>query len=195
MRLVVGLGNPGRRYEKTPHNVGFEVVDILARRAGIQFRETFKGVGIIARGALGNQDTALLKPTTFMNLSGEAVGCFLRYHPLDVSDLLIISDDIHLPMGSLRFREGGSHGGHKGLLSIIQVLGTEAFARLRIGIHPSGGEVADYVRYVLAPWRGEDLKIMSNMEEQAADAVECYLNEGFSRAASKHNKKLPNSNE
>lgn len=190
MRLIVGLGNPGRRYDKTPHNVGFEVVDILARRAGIEFRETLKGLGIIARGALGNQNTVLLKPTTFMNLSGEAVGCFLRYNPLDISDILIVSDDIHLPMGSLRFREGGSHGGHKGLLSIIQVLGTQDFARLRIGIQPQKGEVADYVRYVLSPWRGEDLKIIAEMEEQAADAVESYLSEGFARAASKHNKKL-----
>jgi PTH1 family peptidyl-tRNA hydrolase len=136
MRLIVGLGNPGRRYDGSPHNLGYEVVDMLTARAGLKFRSSLRSLGLVARGMLEGIDAALLKPTTYMNLSGEAVSSFLRYHPVDLKELLVISDDTNLPMGRLRIREGGSHGGHKGLLSIIQVLGTNAFARLRIGVMP-----------------------------------------------------------
>ena len=201
MHLIVGLGNPGRRYDGSPHNLGYEVVDMLTACAGLKFRASLRSSGLVARGMLEGIDAALLKPTTYMNLSGEAVSSFLRYHPVDLKELLVISDDTNLPMGRLRIREGGSHGGHKGLLSIIQVLGTNAFARLRIGVMPravaesmackrrAGVEEDELIRYVLTPLRGEERLLMRQMKELAVDAVICYLKEGVASAANKYNKK------
>ncbi|MCX6999038.1 MAG: aminoacyl-tRNA hydrolase [Candidatus Sumerlaeota bacterium] len=201
MHLIVGLGNPGRRYDGSPHNLGYEVVDMLTACAGLKFRASLRSLGLVARGMLEGIDAALLKPTTYMNLSGEAVSSFLRYHPVDLKELLVISDDTNLPMGRLRIREGGSHGGHKGLLSIIKVLGTNAFARLRIGVMPRavaesmarkrqvGVEEDDLVRYVLTPLRGEERLLMGRMKELATSAVLCYLKEGVASAANKYNKK------
>jgi len=201
MHLIVGLGNPGRRYDGSPHNLGYEVVDMLSASGGLKFRASLRSLGLVARGMLEGIDAALLKPTTYMNLSGEAVSSFLRYHPVDLKELLVISDDTNLPMGRLRIREGGSHGGHKGLLSIIQVLGTNAFARLRIGVMPravdeaiprkrrAGIEEDDLIRYVLTPLRGEERLLMGRMKELAVDAVLCYLKEGVASAANKYNKK------
>jgi len=193
MHLIVGLGNPGRRYDGSPHNLGYEVVDMLTACAGLRFRTSLRSLGLLARGMLEGMDVALLKPTTYMNLSGEAVGSFLRYHHVDLKELLVISDDTNLPMGRLRIRSGGSHGGHKGLLSIIQVLGTNAFARLRIGVMPlerqEWVEEDDLVRYVLTPLRGEERLLMGRMKELATYAVICYLKEGMASAANKYNKK------
>jgi len=201
MHLIVGLGNPGRRYDGSPHNLGYEVVDMLTACAGLKFRASLRSSGLVARGMLEGIDAALMKPTTYMNLSGEAVSSFLRYHPVDLKELLVISDDTNLPMGRLRIREGGSHGGHKGLLSIIKVLGTNAFARLRIGVMPravaesmarkrqAGVEEDDLVRYVLTPLRGEERLLMGRMKELATSAVLCYLKEGVASATNKYNKK------
>lgn len=190
MRLIVGLGNPGRRYDGSPHNLGYEVVDMLSASGGLKFRASVRSSGLVARGMLEGIDAALLKPTTYMNLSGEAVSSFLRYHPVDLNELIVISDDTNLPMGRLRIREGGSHGGHKGLLSIIQVLGTNAFARLRIGVMPQAGvEEDELIRYVLTPLRGEERLLMGRMKELAASAALCYLKEGMASAANKYNKR------
>jgi len=187
MRLITGLGNPGRKYRETPHNVGFEVLDLLAFRGGLDFRASRKFAGLIAEGTVAGVPVYLLKPTTYMNLSGEAVSIFLRYHPLDLSDLLVITDDINLPMGRLRLRERGSHGGHKGLLSIIQMLGTEEFSRLRVGVHPSGF-VDDFVRFVLTPPAPDEREIMGEMKTVAADAVEHFLSHGFEATANLYNR-------
>ena len=187
MQLIVGLGNPGRKYRGTPHNLGYEVVELIATRAGLTFKASRKLRGYIASGKLAGCNIFLLKPTTYMNLSGEAVRDFLRHFALELSNLLIVSDDINLPMGSLRFRQRGSHGGHKGLLSIIQCLGTEDFARLRAGVHPCS-EVDDYTAFVLTRLSGEERDVMKEMKKVAADAVECFLREGFNAAAARYNK-------
>jgi len=190
MRLLVGLGNPGRKYSGTPHNLGFEIADLLSHRAGFVFKSSLKYAACIAKGTFAGCETLLLKPATFMNGSGEAVFRFLRYHPVPVSDILVITDDINLPLGRLRFRERGSHGGHKGLLSIIQALDTEDFPRLRIGIKPQE-EVKDYIAYVLTPFRGEAREHIARMKILAVDAVEYYLTNGLSKAASHYNRQSP----
>ncbi len=186
MRLIVGLGNPGRRYAGTPHNLGYEVVDLVAARAGLTFTASRELCGYIASGELAGYDVFLLKPTTYMNLSGEAVDDFIRHHPLELSNLLIVSDDINLPMGRLRFRERGSYGGHKGLLSIVRCLGTEDFARLRVGVYPPY-EVGDYESFVLTRLSGEERDLMEEMKKVAADAVEYFLSNGFNVAATHYN--------
>lgn len=186
MRLLVGLGNPGRKYRHTPHNLGFDVLDVLAQRAGLTFRASRKLGAVVADGSLLEYNVTLLKPATFMNLSGEAVSRFLRYQPIDVSDLLVITDDMNLPFGRLRFRKGGSHGGHKGLLSIISHLGSEEFPRLRIGVHP-GCPVNDYVRFVLTSFPRDVRDKVDKMREIAADAVEFYLSQGIRQASNQYN--------
>ena len=190
MRLIIGLGNPGRKYSGTPHNLGFEVVDLLSLRAGLVFKSSLKYAACIAKGTIADCETILLKPTTFMNRSGEAVSRYLRYHPVAASDILVIMDDIHLPLGRLRFRERGTHGGHKGLLSLIQMLETADFPRLRIGIKTQE-EVEDYITYVLTPFRGERREQTVRMKILAADAVEYYLTNGFSKAATHFNRLNP----
>ncbi len=190
MRLIIGLGNPGRKYSGTPHNLGFEILDLLAHRAGIEFKSSLKYSACLAKGPLAGCEAILLKPATFMNNSGEAVFRFLRFHPVLPPEILVITDDIHLPLGRLRFREHGSHGGHKGLLSIIRSLDTEDFPRLRIGIK-SGDAVEDYTNYVLTPFRGEQREHMAMMKILAADAVEYFLSNGLSKAASHFNRQAP----
>ena len=186
MRLLVGLGNPGRKYEDTPHNLGFDVLDLLAQRAGSRFRASRRFVGVLADARLAGVDVILLKPATFMNLSGESVSRFLRYHPIDLTRLLVITDDINLPLGRFRFRKGGSHGGHKGLLSLIVQLGSEEFPRLRIGIQPPY-PVEDYVSYVLSRFRREQQEMVDRMREMAADAVVYCLSHGMDKAANQYN--------
>jgi PTH1 family peptidyl-tRNA hydrolase len=189
MRLIVGLGNPGKSYLGTPHNLGFEVLDMLADKAGIAFRSSSRYRALYTKGFIVETPAYLFKPMTYMNLSGEAVAHFLRYHPLDLSDILVISDDIDLPLGRLRIRQKGSHGGHKGLLSIIKHLGTGDFSRLRIGIKPPE-PVKDYIHYVLNPFRGDSLKRMEDVKRTAVEAVEYYLIQGYGKAATKYNKSI-----
>jgi peptidyl-tRNA hydrolase, PTH1 family len=186
MYLVAGLGNPGKKYDGTPHNLGYEVLDILADEAGLRFQSKMKFSGIAARGRIEEADTVFLKPTIYMNLSGISVSGFMRYNSVELKNLLVITDDINLPVGRLRFRERGSHGGHKGLLSIIEHLGTSDFTRLRIGVRPPE-QISDWVKFVLNPFRGKRREEMEHYKKMAADAVKCYLSHGFSIAASKYN--------
>jgi PTH1 family peptidyl-tRNA hydrolase len=133
MKIIVGLGNPGRRYEATPHNLGFQVVDELARRWSLSFREVRQARAEVAEGMLAGKPALLVKPQTFMNLSGESVSVLTRQRELGQDDLLVITDDVALPIGRLRIRPRGSHGGHNGLRSIVERVGHEDFARLRVG--------------------------------------------------------------
>ncbi|MBN1901467.1 aminoacyl-tRNA hydrolase [Candidatus Sumerlaeota bacterium] len=187
MQLIVGLGNPGKDYAGTPHNLGFEVLDILADKLGASFRSSTKYRSLYAKGLIGEIPVYLLKPMTYMNLSGEAVFRFLRYHEMEPSDILVVSDDMNLPMGRLRIRRKGSHGGHKGLLSIIELLGTGDFPRLRIGIKPEF-PVADYIHYVLSPFGEDHRGGMADAVERAAEVVEYYVMRGFAGTAAKYNK-------
>ena len=189
MLFIAGLGNPGKKYDGTPHNLGFEVADILARRGGLSFQPSRKISALIAEGMLEGEKIALLKPMTYMNLSGDAVYSYFSYHSLGLEEMLIVTDDINLPLGRMRMRSGGSHGGHKGLLSIIQRMGTDQFPRLRIGVDPENRTIHDYVKFVLSPFHPEDRELVEHMKELAADAVEHWIREGLDSAANLFNRK------
>ncbi len=174
--MIVGLGNPGRRYERTRHNVGFMTVDELLRRHGS--RDTGERMGAwTARTRIAGREVLLLKPQTFMNASGEAVGRLWRWHKLGREDVLIVSDDIDLPFGRLRVRPDGSAGGHNGLRSIFAHLGSQEIARLKIGVgRPQSREARDHVLSTFTPEEAAELPAILT---RAADACELILREGI----------------
>ncbi len=180
MKLVVGLGNPGPKYAHTRHNVGFRVVDLLAKRHGVSFSPN-RWQAMTARCQVDEVPCLLVKPMTYMNLSGEAVGPLARFYKVPPEAILLVYDDMDLPLGTLRMRPKGSPGGHKGVASVIQHLGTTEIPRLRIGIgRPPGG--MDPAAYVLAPFSEEEEAIIAGVVENAADAVECWLTKGLEAA-------------
>lgn len=185
MKLVVGLGNPGGKYASTRHNVGFRVVDELARRHAIDVNRT-RFSGLTGTGSIGGTPVMLLKPGTYMNLSGQAVREAMTFHKLAGEDLLVVVDDMALPLGRLRLRTGGSAGGHNGLASIIQALGGDAFSRLRIGIEQVAGE--RMVGHVLSPFTRQEEEVIGPAVVRAVDAVECWLAEGIGAAMNRFNK-------
>ncbi|KUK81331.1 MAG: Peptidyl-tRNA hydrolase [Pelotomaculum thermopropionicum] len=186
MKLIVGLGNPGCKYAATRHNVGFMALDRLAADAGVEIKKKmFKSLA--GRGMIGRENVILAKPQTFMNLSGEAVGLLLGWFKLNPADLIVVYDDLDLPPGNMRVRSGGGSGGHKGMQSIIKVLGTQNFPRIRIGIgRPPviGFETADYVLSRFSP--GE-VKKFEEVLEMAAKAVRCIVLDGVERAMNLYN--------
>ena len=173
MKLIVGLGNPGPRYRGTYHNVGFEVVDEVARRRGVSF-EAAPADALMARLRDVEGGALLAKPLTFMNLSGEAVGALQRYYRVALEDVLVVVDDIALPAGRLRVRGQGSAGGHNGLKSIIACLGTDGFARLRVGVG-RGDTRRDLSDHVLSRVTGEERETLVEATGRAADAAELFL--------------------
>jgi PTH1 family peptidyl-tRNA hydrolase len=182
MKLIVGLGNPGPRYRGTPHNVGFDVIDEVARRRGASFEAAPAGANALSarvRAREGEQQGALLvKPLTFMNVSGEAVGALQRYYRVELEDVLVVVDDAALPAGKLRARRSGSAGGHNGLKSIIACLGTEGFARLRVGVGPpdQGPDGRrDLARHVLSRVSGDARGVLEEATGVAADATELFM--------------------
>jgi PTH1 family peptidyl-tRNA hydrolase len=188
MKFVVGLGNPGKAYQSSPHNVGFEVVDRLAERLGPggsrPFRKAFQAE--ILELALEKDRLCLVKPLTFMNLSGNAVQSILGYFRGSESDVLVVHDDIDLPLGKLRFRAQGSSGGHKGLESIIQALKTPELQRLKIGVGrplAESGDRVDAAGYVLAPFSAGDRELAEQAIERAANAVELWIRDGIEKSA------------
>jgi len=183
VKLIVGLGNPGREYQGTKHNVGFAAIDILARRHGIHVRSR-RNKALVGEGSIGGVPVILAKPRTFMNLSGQALGGLVRRCRLDLSDIVVICDDVNLPVGRLRVKAGGSAGGHKGLRSIIHSLGTQEFARIRIGIGPPSGDMVDYV---LSRFRKAERRIVSEVVGRAADAAETILTTGIEQAMNRFN--------
>ncbi len=179
-RLVAGLGNPGRQYENTRHNVGFLVADELARRAGVAFAPVARWNAEIARAG----EVTFMKPMTFMNLSGEAVGGFCRFHKLEPSSVLVIIDDVALEPGRLRLRRSGSDGGHNGLASVIAHLGTDRVPRLRVGI---GGGRHSLVDHVLGRFSDEEKKTFDAAVARAADAFEFAQQNGLEKAMNQYN--------
>lgn len=184
--LVVGLGNPGDQYENTRHNVGFRVVDELARRAGVPIRKA-RFRALTAELTLGGVGVLLMKPTTYMNLSGEAVGEAARFYKLPPKQVLVLSDDTDLSPGRLRIRAGGSAGGHNGLKSIIQHLGGDQFPRLKLGVGGKPHPDYDMADWVLGQPKGPDRKLLDEAVLRAADGVECLLAEGIERAMNRFN--------
>lgn len=188
MRLIAGLGNPGPKYVWTPHNLGFFVVDKLAEKAGVRV-ERPEAKAYIARGQLAGQEMLLAKPQTSMNLSGLSVRDLMTRFAIEAADLIAVYDEAALPWGMLRIRERGSAGGHNGVKSIIAALGTDEFARIRLGVKPQH-PVDDLAEYVLAPMRKAQLEVAAEMVEQAAEAVEVILTEGLARAMNRFNKRV-----
>ena len=184
--LIVGLGNPGSRYEYTRHNVGFMVADELGEREDIPIQR-LRYHALTNTAVIGGQGVLLMKPTTYMNLSGEAVGEAARFYKLDPGHVLVISDDVDLPLGKLRIRTGGSAGGHNGLKSIIQHLGTDQFPRLKVGVGGKPHPDYDMADWVLGRLQGEDKKVMDEAVKRAAAAVECFLRDGPQKAMNRYN--------
>lgn len=186
MKLIVGLGNPGPVYDKTPHNMGFGVADCLARRMKVKLRASKQVQGLLAEGVLAGEEILLAKPTTFMNLSGQAIAPLVLKHRLPPSDVWILVDDADLPMGALRWRQKGGDGGHKGLKSVIQELERDDFVRLRIGIQPEE-RPEDLETYVLMPFSPHETQWAAKICETAAESVEAALRDGVERTANRYN--------
>ena len=187
MFLIVGLGNPGRRYDGTRHNIGFDVVDELARRHRAEWEAAPRGVeALVARWRLA--ETVFVKPLTFMNLSGQAIVSLLQFYKIDLSGLLVVVDDVNLELGRLRTRSRGSAGGHNGLKSVIAALGSEEFARLRIGVGRGDGR-RDLADHVLAKFDAEERTIVAETVSRTADAVELFIAEGIGPVMNRYNRK------
>lgn len=180
-KLIVGLGNPGPQYSWTRHNAGFMVLDRLSNLSGIPVtKKAFSG--LVGDGNWGGERLFLLKPQTFMNLSGRSVAEALRFYKLSLSDLIVIHDDLDIPFGKLKLKEGGGHGGHNGLRSIGQVLGSSDYVRIRIGIgRPVHG---DTVNYVLQNFAKSEMDGLLNVLDGAVDALEMLIKEGLPKAMS-----------
>jgi PTH1 family peptidyl-tRNA hydrolase len=182
--LIAGLGNPGAQYERDRHNVGWMVVDELARRRDASFKSKFSGK--IGETRLGDHRLALLKPETYMNESGRSISAATRFFKVASEDVLVVHDDVDLEVGRLQAREGGGLGGHNGLRSIAQALGTPEFLRLRIGVgRPGRGDPRDVADYVLAPFEAHQDR--DGLVARAADAVEVLVLEGLEEAQRRFN--------
>ena len=186
MKLIAGLGNPGTKYRDTRHNVGFDVADVLARRHGTEF-ESAPGEALMARLRAVGDGVLIVKPLTFMNLSGHAVAELIRYYRIALPDVLIVVDDVNLPLGRLRIRARGSHGGHNGLKSVAGQLGSDEYARLRIGIG-RGDERRDLADHVLARFDPEEREIVRAAVDRAADAAEMFVTDDIQKVMNTFNR-------
>ena len=188
MKLIVGLGNPGYEYHLTPHNLGFMAVDRLAESCGVEISRR-EAQALTASTEIRQEQVVLAKPQTFMNLSGMAVARLLNKYALPVQDLLVLIDDVALPLGSLRLRQRGSAGNHNGLKSVIGALQADEFGRVRMGVHP-GRPIEDLVSYVLTPFRKADLGAVLEILDQTVDAVKVIIGDGIARAMNRYNRRI-----
>lgn len=184
--LIVGLGNPGPQYARTRHNIGWLVVERLADAYGLRF-DQLQSKGRVAQGSPHDRRLILVKPLTYMNLSGEAVGPLLRFYKIPLDHLLVIYDEMDIPFATLRMRPNGGAGGHGGMKSIIATLGSENFARLRVGVGrpPAGWDPPDYL---LSPWTKDEEAQLPDLTQRAAQAAHVWLTEGLLPAMNQFNK-------
>ena len=184
MKLIVGLGNPGKKYEGTRHNMGFMAIDLLSDQAQIDVdKEVFHG--LMGRGEIYDEDVILFKPTTFMNLSGTAVQEVVHYFKIALEDIVVIYDDMAIPIGSIRLRKEGSSGGHKGMQNIIDCLSSDQIKRIRVGIGEPGEW--DTIDYVLSKPLKDDMPLIEEAIANAVRGVKEYLKSDFDRAMNKYN--------
>jgi len=189
MRLIVGLGNPGYEYHLTPHNLGFMAIDRLAEACGKSLTRR-EAQALTASTELAGETVVLAKPQTYMNLSGLAVARLLQNYELAPRDLLVLVDEINLPLGMLRVKPRGSAGGHNGLKSIIGAIEADDFIRVRMGVQPDR-PVEDYVSYLLRPFRPAETKLVADMVDQAGDAIRVIISEGLQKAMNRFNRRVP----
>jgi len=194
VKLVVGLGNPGPHYAESRHNIGFLVLDELARRWRLEPPACDRHFeGLVAEAQRGPRRVLLLKPLTYMNLSGRSVAAAQRFYRLELSDLLVVYDDLDLPPGQIRVRAEGSAGGHKGMADVIRHLGSSRVARVRVGIGRVASSAA--VEYVLGRFSPEEREPIGRAVQLAADAVECWLEQGVVAAMNRFNRRAPRGSE
>ena len=186
MKLVVGLGNPGKEYERSRHNIGFMVVDELARRSGAEFRKMFWFPARMASCRIGDSEIRLIKPTTYMNRSGQAVWRSMKKWRVDSTDTVVVFDDVDLDFGGSRVRAKGSGGSHNGMKSVLEWLQTKAFPRVRVGIGPKPAEM-DMIEFVLGDFPAEESLKLEKVVERAADAVESIFSIGTERTMNTFN--------
>lgn len=184
--IIVGLGNPGKEYANTPHNVGFMAVNEIAKNNNIEFKLSKKHNAMIGEGIISGEKSYLIKPLTYMNLSGNAVRSFVEYYNIDLENVLIIYDDMDLPLGTIRIRKSGSSGGHRGMKSIIENLGTTNLKRIRIGIgHPeTKNEVIDYVLHQLT--KKEEESLLTSIQK-VPQMIEMSINHNFEYMMNNYN--------
>lgn len=185
MKLIVGLGNPGKQYEKTRHNVGFEVIDELSNRLNISLSQA-KFKGMYGAGVVNGEKIILLKPLTYMNLSGESIGAVMNYYDIDVDDLLVIYDDLDLPTGKIRLRQKGSAGGHNGIRSTIAHTGTQEFKRIRVGISRPQNRMP-ITDYVLGKFSKEEQAEIDQAVDKACKACEAWMDLPFLQVMNQYN--------
>ena len=183
--LIIGLGNPGKEYADTRHNLGFGVVDELARRYGLSFGKKERKA-IVATGVILGKKVILAKPQTYMNLSGEAVRSLVDFYKVELPRILVVSDDLDIPLGTIRMRKAGGAGGQGGMKNIIQHLGTQEFNRVRLGIGRPPGKMAPK-DYVLQAFKGDDAILAAEVVDRAVKAIETWLTEGIELAMTRHN--------
>jgi len=191
LKMVVGLGNPGLQYEFSRHNIGFRIIDNLALNIEIEFKRVKSYDSLVSRGKLMNHKLILVKPQTYMNLSGKSVSKIVSYYRISFPDLLIVYDDLNLELGQIRIRKRGSAGGHKGVESIIQYLNSEDIPRLRIGIgKPSINSNFDYASYVLSNFNNNEKDKISEVIQLSTEAIKTVIEDGLEKAMRKYNRKL-----
>lgn len=185
--LIAGLGNPGREYQYTRHNAGFMLADRMAGQLGWSWRLEKKFFAELAEGSVSGRSVMLCKPQTFMNCSGEAVGALAGFHRMSPEDVLVVVDDADLPLGTLRLRPEGGHGGHHGLESIEQHLGSRGFPRLRLGVARPKQAVRDIAQHVLGRFTAEEQTIWDQVLVRAESQMRCWLEDGLAKAMNLHN--------
>ena len=190
MYIIAGLGNPGKKYENTRHNMGFLAVDLLAEQYGIRI-DKIKFKALVGEGRIAGQKVLLVKPQTFMNLSGQSIAEIMNFYKEDIENLIVIYDDIDIPTGSIRIRKKGSAGTHNGMRNIVYLLGDDGFPRIRVGIGATDGKTPDLINYVIGGVSKADVKPLEEALTKAAAGAACIVEKGIDKAMNEYNTKKP----